>query len=223
MDGNRRYAEEQGVEVNEGHAQGKKKLEEVMDWCMDIGVEILTVFAFSAENFSRPEEEVDYIMGMLESTFFSFAEDSRIHENEVALRVIGDRSLIPENLLHAVEHAEKRTEKYSKFHMNVAIAYGGRQEIISAVKKIAEEVQGGELKIEDINERSVSDHMYTYDLPDPDLILRTSGEIRVSNFLLWQLAYSEFYFSDVYWPGFRYIDFLRAIRAYQQRTRRFGQ
>jgi undecaprenyl diphosphate synthase len=222
MDGNRRYAEDEGMDINEGHARGKEKLEEVIDWCHSIGVKILTVYAFSTENFSRPEEEVKYIMEMLETTFFAFAEDERIHENKVALRVIGDRSIIPGSLMQAVEHAEARTAGYTNFHLNVAVAYGGRQEIISAVKRIAEEVKNDELRIDDIDEQSVSDRLYTYDLPDPDLILRTSGEVRISNFLLWQLAYSEFYFSDVYWPGFRCTDFLRAIRAYQQRFRRFG-
>ena len=222
MDGNRRYAEDEGMDVNEGHARGKAKLEEVTKWCYDIGVKVLTVYAFSTENFSRPEEEVKYIMEMLESTFFAFADDERIHENKVALRVIGDREMIPPSLMQAVEHAEARTAGYSDLHLNVAIAYGGRQEIISAVKKIAEEVKADKLKIEEIDEQIFSDRLYTHRLPDPDLILRTSGELRISNFLLWQLAYSEFYFSDVYWPGFRFTDFLRAIRSYQQRFRRFG-
>lgn len=223
MDGNRRYAKEAGKTANEGHIKGKEKLEEVLEWCIDIGVKVLTVFAFSTENFSRDDEEVDFLMDLLETIFVKFADDERIHSDEVRLRMIGDREIVPENVLAAVDYAEQRTSGYSKFHMNVAVAYGGRQEITMAVREIAAKVKNGEMDIDDIDETSISDNLYTYDLPDPDLVLRTSGEMRMSNFLLWQMAYSEIYFTDVYWPGFRYIDFLRAIRSYQQRTRRFGQ
>lgn len=223
MDGNRRYADEIGVSAKEGHAKGRDKLEEMLDWCLHVGVKILTVFAFSTENFSRSDDEVDYIMDLLKNTFVKFADDERIHENRVALRVIGDRTIIPENVMKAVDYAEERTKDYADSFLNVAVAYGGREEITHAVREIARKVKGGEMDIDDITEESISDNLYTYDLPDPDLVLRTSGEQRVSNFLLWQLAYSEFYFTDVYWPGFRYIDFLRAIRSYQQRSRRFGQ
>jgi tritrans,polycis-undecaprenyl-diphosphate synthase [geranylgeranyl-diphosphate specific] len=223
MDGNRRYADDTGVTAKEGHAKGRDKLEEMLDWCIHTGVKVLTVFAFSTDNFSRPDDEVDFIMDLLENTFVRFADDGRIHGNKVALRVIGDRSMIPENVMNAVEYAEERTRNYSDSFLNVAVAYGGREEIVHAVKEIAAKVKNGSMEIAEISEESISDNLYTYDLPDPDLVLRTSGELRVSNFLLWQLAYSEFYFTDVYWPGFRYIDFLRAIRSFQQRSRRFGQ
>ena len=224
MDGNRRYAEDllEG-DTNEGHVKGKDKLEEFLDWCMKVGIRIITVFAFSTENFSRGEKEVDFIMTMLEETFMRFADDEKIHNNKVALRVIGDRKLLPENVLKAALYAEERTAEYSDYQLNVAIAYGGRQEITRAVKEIAIKVKSGEMDIDDITEDAISQNLYTFDIPDPELVLRTSGEQRVSNFLLWQLAYSEFYFTDVFWPGFRYIDLLRAIRAYQQRSRRFGQ
>ena len=224
MDGNRRYAEDllEG-DTNEGHEKGKDKLEEFLDWCMKIGIRIITVYAFSTENFSRAEKEVNFIMDMLEATFLRFADDEKIHKNKVALRVIGDRELLPENVLEALNYAEERTADYSDYQLNVAIAYGGRQEITMAVKEIATKVKNGEMQISDITEDAISRNLYTFDIPDPELVLRTSGEQRVSNFLLWQLAYSEFYFTDVFWPGFRYIDLLRAIRAYQQRSRRFGQ
>ena len=223
MDGNRRYAKESlNSDINAGHKKGGEKLKEVMDWCRKLGINVLTVFAFSTENFERDEDEVDLLMDLLESTLFKFADDERVHSNKISLRVIGDRSLIPERVLQAIECAESKTSDYADFHLNVAIAYGGRQEIIKAVREIARKVKDGSMDISDIDEQLISDSMYTFDLPDPELILRTSGELRISNFLLWQLAYSEFYFSDVFWPGFRYVDFLRAIRAFQQRSRRFG-
>jgi len=137
--------------------------------------------------------------------------------------VLGQRDLLPDTVIKAIEYAESRTAHYSNFYYNLATAYGSRQEIIHAIKQIAEQVKEGKMEVEDIDERTFSNYLYTADLPDPDLILRTSGEERISNFLLWQLAYSELYFTDVYWPGFRKIDFLRAIRSYQLRRRRFGK
>ena len=224
MDGNRRYAKEAlSSDIDAEHKKGEEKLEEVLDWCLKLNIRIMTVFAFSTENFERNDEEVDFLMDLIEATLFRFSDDERIHNNKIALRVIGDRSLIPEHVLQAIDYAENRTAGYSGFQLNVAVAYGGRQEIIKAVREIAQKVKEGSMEISDIDEQLISDSMYTFDLPDPELILRTSGELRVSNFLLWQLAYSEFYFSDVFWPGFRYVDFLRAIRAFQQRSRRFGQ
>ena len=136
--------------------------------------------------------------------------------------MIGDKSIIPDDLREAVEYAENKTKDYGEYHFNVAVAYGGRQEIINAVKRVAQQVKDGEIDVDDITEESISVNMYTSDDPDPDLVLRTSGEFRLSNFLIWQMAYSELYFTDIYWPGFRYIDFLRAIRSYQQRNRRYG-
>ncbi|MCL2143524.1 MAG: polyprenyl diphosphate synthase [Methanomassiliicoccaceae archaeon] len=224
MDGNRRYAAEtMHADAKEGHLKGKDKLEEVLDWCLELGVKVLTVYAFSAENFSRKEDEVEFLMDLLEKSLLAFADDERIHKNRVKLKMIGDISMIPDKVAEAVRYAEGKTSEYSDFHLNMAIAYGGRQEIKDAIKTIARKVKAGELDIDDIDESLISGHMYSPGLPDPDLVLRTSGELRISNFLLWQLAYSELYFSDVYWPGFRRMDFLRAIRSYQQRSRRFGE
>ena len=224
MDGNRRYAREvlKAENTNKGHEMGKDKLEEVLNWCIKADIKVLTVYAFSTENFSREEEEVGFLLKLIKDMMFSLGDDQRIHSNKVRVKMIGDRSIIPDDLKEAVEYAEGKTKDYDAYHFNVAVAYGGRQEIINAVKRVAQQVKDGEIDVEDITEDSISVNMYTSDDPDPDLVLRTSGEFRLSNFLIWQMAYSELYFTDIYWPGFRYIDFLRAIRSYQQRNRRYG-
>lgn len=222
MDGNRRFADEMGLDSMEGHHLGRAKLEEMLSWCMELGIKVLTVYAFSTENLLRNPAEVDYLMDMFEKNFDSLADDQRIHSHRIRVRVLGQRSLLPVDVQEAIERAEQATMDYDDYHFNLALAYGGREEILHAIKKVAEKVRSGEIAIEDISEESFSKMLYTSDLPDPDLILRTSGEERISNFLLWQLAYSEFYFTDVYWPGLRKIDFLRAIRSFQRRLRRFG-
>ena len=223
MDGNRRYAKEiLNAPTLEGHKLGKDKLEEVMRWCRGLGIKYLTAYAFSAENFNREPEEVKYIMELLEPALYEFADDPEVHQERVGLKVIGDRDMLSPEVNKAIDYALQRTAEYKDFTLSLAIAYGGRQDITDAVRQIAQRVLDGELRIEDIDESMISSHISTNDIPDPDMILRTSGEQRVSNFLLWQMAYSEFYFADVNWPGFRYIDFLRAIRTYQQRNRRYG-
>jgi tritrans,polycis-undecaprenyl-diphosphate synthase [geranylgeranyl-diphosphate specific] len=224
MDGNRRYAAELlAGDSNEGHRRGEEKIEEMLEWCMELNIQYVTVYAFSTENFKRDKGEVDYIMKLSEAALHRMADNKKIHEKKVRIRVFGDHSTLPDSVKKAINYAEDRTRDYTNFSFNVAMAYGSRQEIVSAVRDIAKKVANNELKIDDISEETFSEHLYTSDIPDPDLILRTSGEVRISNFLLWQLAYSELYFTDVYWPGFRYIDFLRAIRSYQQRVRRYGE
>jgi len=223
MDGNRRYATEQGMPTVEGHLRGKDKLEEVVEWCQELGIKVLTVYAFSTENRKRSKEEVNMLYRLFEESFLKVLTDERVHRERVRIRVIGKRDFLPESLIEAIEKAEKSTENYDRYFFNIAVAYGGREEILDAIKEIAREVKEGMIEPEDITEELFSKHLYTAELPDPDLILRTSGEIRISNFLIWQMAYSELYFTDVYWPGFRKIDFLRAIRSYQMRNRRFGQ
>ncbi len=224
MDGNRRYAEEVlGADPMEGHKLGRKKLEEVLHWCLELDIHILTVYAFSTENFMRDPDEVQYIMELLEEALYDFAEDKEVHEKQVAIKVIGSMDMLPENIVKAAEYACERTKDYTRNQLNLAIAYGGRQDITDAVRSIAREVSEGKLSVEDIDESLISNYISTTGQPDPDLVLRTSGEERISNFLLWQMAYSELYFTDVYWPGFRKIDFLRAIRTYQQRKRRYGK
>ncbi len=223
MDGNRRFARELGMKPTEGHTKGRDKLEEVIDWCREIGVKILTVYAFSTENFHRSREEVLELMRLFVENLRKAADDERVQKNRIRIRVIGQRELLPEDVQEAIRYAEEKTKDFNNFFFNIAIAYGGREEIIKAIKEISQEVKEGKLDVEDIDEDVVRAHLYTADLPDPDLILRTSGEERISNFLLWQSAYSEFYFTDIYWPTFRKIDFLRAIRSYQLRQRRFGR
>ena len=223
MDGNRRYARENlSSDIDEGHRLGEKKIEEVMDWCLELGVKYVTLFAFSSENFKRDKNEVNFLMELAENAFYEMADNAKIHQNRVAIRALGDISSLPESVREAIDYAKEKTKDYHEFTLSICLAYGGRQEIVDAVRQIVSKVQSGELTVEDVCEDLLSSHLYTGDMPDPDLILRTSGEVRVSNFLLWQLAYSELYFTDVFWPGFRYIDFLRAIRSYQQRGRRYG-
>ena len=223
MDGNRRYAEEVlGESTIKGHTMGREKLKEVLEWCMDLKVKHLTLFAFSTENFKRDPEEVNYIMELMEKSFYEYADSEEVHKYRAGIKVIGDRNLFPESLLKAVEYAEEKTKDYNELTVYMAIGYGGRQDIANAVRCIAAKVRDGELDLDDIDEDLISSAISTSDIPDPDLVLRTSGEVRLSNFLLWQMAYSELYFTDVSWPGFRYIDFLRAIRTYQQRKRRYG-
>lgn len=222
MDGNRRYAKDFGMLVAEGHDKGRQKLEDVLEWCMEIGVKMLTVYAFSTENVGRSSEEIDALMRMFVENFRRLGDDQRVHKHKIKVRVLGQRELLPKDLQDAIQYAEERTKDYDKYFFNLAVGYGGREEIVQGIKKLAQAVKEGKLKVEDIDETSFSKFLYTKDMPDPDLILRTSGEERISNFLLWQLAYSELYFSDIYWPGFRKIDFLRAVRSYQLRKRRFG-
>lgn len=223
MDGNRRYAREVlGEPPMEGHRLGRDKLEEVLHWCLGLDIKVLTVYAFSMENFKRDPDEVDYLMDLLEQSLYEFADDKEVNEKKVAIRVIGQRDALPEKVLKAADYAIEKTKGYDQHFLNMAIAYGGRQDITEAVRSIARDVADGRMSVDDIDEHTISRYISTTGLPDPDLVLRTSGEVRISNFLLWQMAYSELYFTDVYWPGFRRIDFLRAIRTYQQRTRRFG-
>ena len=213
MDGNRRYAEEVlGAEPNEGHKLGRKKLDEVLHWCLDLDIHVLTVYAFSTENFNREPDEVDYLMELLEQSLYEFADDPEVHKHRVAINVIGDPNMLPDGVVKAMEYAKARTAGYKDNCLNMAIAYSGRQDIVNAVRMIAKDAVDGKISVDDIDESTVSEYISTTGLPDPDLVLRTSGEIRISNFLLWQMAYSELYFADVYWPGFRHIDFLRAIR-----------
>jgi tritrans,polycis-undecaprenyl-diphosphate synthase [geranylgeranyl-diphosphate specific] len=223
MDGNRRLAEKLGVKPWKGHRMGAEKLEEVLDWCIDLGIKNITAYAFSMENFRRPKKEVEELFDLFEEYFYKIAKDERIHRNRTRVKAIGRVELFPERVRKAIAEAESCTRNYHKFKLNIAIAYGGRQEILDAVKKIAREVKTGELDADTIDEKTMARYLYTNGLPDPDLVIRTSGEERISGFLLWQSAYSELYFCESYWPGFRKIDLLRAIRTYQQRERRFGR
>jgi len=223
MDGNRRFAKDFGLSPDAGHIFGKEKIEDVLGWCFELGIKNLTVFAFSTENFERESNEVKTLMDLCKKELDNASKDSRIHKNQVRIRVIGRLDLLPDDIIESAKYVMENTKKYDKYSFNIALAYGGREEIIQAIKKIASDVKNGKIEIEDIKEPIVSKYLYTNGIPDPDLVLRTSGEERISNFLLWQLAYSELYFSDVYWPAFQKRDFLKAIRTVQQRKRRFGK
>jgi len=222
MDGNRRFAQEIGISSEAGHIMGGHKIEDVLDWCFQLGIPVLTVYAFSTENFKRSTEEVQTLMRLFRQELDKAKEDSRIHQNQVRIRIFGKLDTLPTDVQEAAQTVMDQTKGYEKYHFNIALAYGGREEIINAIKNIATDVKDGRLTIPDISQDTVSNYLYTSGIPDPDLILRTSGEERVSNFLLWQLAYSELYFSDVYWPAFEKRDFLEAIKTYQTRKRRFG-
>ena len=223
MDGNRRFATELGLSPNVGHLFGRDKLEEVLEWCFELEIKNLTVYAFSTENFDRDIGEVQTLMDLCKEELKKASKDSRIHKNQVKIRVFGRLESLPKDISQSAQYVMDATKDYDKYSFNIAIAYGGREEIIQAIQKIAGDVKEGNLKIDDIKEPIVSKYLYTNGIPDPDIILRTSGEERISNFLLWQLAYSELYFSDVYWPAFQKRDFLKAIMTCQQRKRRFGK
>ncbi|WP_188681237.1 polyprenyl diphosphate synthase [Thermogymnomonas acidicola] len=222
-DGNRRYARSVGISENEGHLRGKEKLEEVLEWCMEVGVRIVTVYGFSTENFARSPDEVEFLFSLINRAFIDLMKDERVHRNKIRVKVIGEIRRLPEYLQETIRKVEEATNGYDEFRFNLAIGYGGREEIINAIRKIARKVREGELEPDEINEEMFRQYLYDGSIPDPDLILRTSGEERISNFLLWQSAYSELYFSDVYWPEFKKTDFLRAILSYQARKRRFGR
>lgn len=223
MDGNRRFARDHGLVVEEGHLKGKDKLEELLDWCLEVDIRILTVYALSTENLSRSAGEVTQLMDLFAQSFRDIARDPRVHQHHIHVAAIGNRSVLRPDVVAAIDVAEKATKDYSDYFYNVAIAYGGREEIVQAIRRLAAQVEAGKLRPEEIDDRKVSENLYTANLPDPDLVLRTSGEERISNFLLWQVAYSELYFADVMWPGLTKTDFLRAIRAFQLRRRNFGR
>ncbi|MGA8664431.1 MAG: polyprenyl diphosphate synthase [Thermoplasmata archaeon] len=222
MDGNRRFAGAHGLDVTDGHAAGRDTLEKLLDWCLEVGIRVLTVYALSTENFSRPSEEIDGLMELFDQALRDIAVDERVHRHRIRVRVLGRRELLPPRVQEAIRIAETATQDYSDYRYNVALAYGGRDEILDAIRALAQEVRDGKLEPSQIDSEAVSRRLYTADLPDPDLVFRTSGEERISNFLLWQSAYSELYFSDVLWPGLTRTDFLRAIQAYQKRRRRYG-
>lgn len=225
LDGNRRWAWEKSLKPSEGHTVGAKVGEEVLDWCLEYGIKTLTLYTFSTENFDRPSEEVSAVLKIVEEEAEKLRKDKRLHSQHVRVKALGRIDLLPEGLRNVLTELENETKDYDGHFLNVAIAYTGRAEIVDATKKIAEDVHQGNITLQDIDEDTFRKYLYTAHLPNPnpDLVIRTSGEERLSGFLLWQSAYSELVFVDVYWPEFRRIDFLRAIRLYQRRSRRFGR
>lgn len=223
VDGNRRFAKTRGLKPNLGHHLGSEKLEDFLDWCWQLEIRIVTLFGFSTENYNRKEEEVSYLMELILQKLRDFQQNPRIMSEGVRIKVIGRRENLSEEMNDEIDKVEKLTQKNDRFLLNIALSYGGRAEIIDAVKQVAREIKSGQIEIDEITETHFAGYLYTEGIADPDLIIRTSGEERLSGFLLWQSAYSELYFTDVYWPAFRKIDFWRAVRIYQQRERRFGK
>lgn len=223
MDGNGRWAKMRGLERSAGHKEGAKAFRKIGEYCADVGIKYMTFYAFSTENWNRPKTEVLALMKLFKE-YLSDGE-GRLAENDIRqmrLRFIGEREGLPKDLLKLIEKAERETAKYDKITVNIALNYGGRAEIAHAVRDIAEKVKNGELRPEDITEETVSAHIYTAGQPDPDIIVRPSGEYRLSNFLTWQSAYSEFWYSDVLWPDFCEDDVNKLLFDYQKRNRRFG-
>ncbi len=223
MDGNGRWAKERGLDRSEGHKAGAKVFRRITEYCADIGIKHVTFYAFSTENWNRPKAEVQALMKLFKE--YLLEADERERENDIRqsrIRFIGEREGLPKDLLKLIEKAERKSNKYSKITVNIALNYGGRAEITHAVKAIAQKVQSGELSIDDITEQTVSENIYTAGQPDPDIIVRPSGEYRLSNFLQWQSAYSEFWYSDILWPDFTEENVNDIIRDYQKRNRRFG-
>ncbi|MEW6448506.1 MAG: isoprenyl transferase [Bacillota bacterium] len=220
MDGNGRWAIRRGLPRSVGHRTGVKSLREVVRLSAELGISALSAYAFSTENWRRPPEEVSFLMDL----FVEYAgkEVAELKRNGVKVRVIGRREGLPASVLEAIRSLEQETREGNRITLNLAVNYGSRWEIVDAVKAIARKIQGGAIKPEEIDEDVINCHLYTAGLPDPDLLIRPAGELRVSNFLLWQLAYTEFYVTPVLWPDFGRVDFLQALVSYQQRERRFG-
>jgi short-chain Z-isoprenyl diphosphate synthase len=227
LDGNRRYASKQGLgDLGQAYEIGAEKLDEVLEWCIEFGIPAVTLWAFSIDNLRRPAVEVTGILAAVETKIKRLVHDPAIHRYKVRVKAAGRRELLPPSLAIALEKVEAVTAGYDVLNLTIAVAYGGREEITDAIRafirhKAAETADLDEIASA-VTPAAINEHLYTAGLPDPDLIIRTSGEIRLSGFLLWQSAQSELYFSDVNWPEFRKTDFLRAIRSYQQRKRRFG-
>jgi undecaprenyl diphosphate synthase len=220
MDGNGRWAQKRVLPRSMGHRAGVETLRKIVKTCSKLGIEVLTVYAFSTENWRRPKDEVNVLMTLL--TEYLRKELRELHHNDVVIRTMGGIDELPREAQHELQHAMENTRNNTGLILNLALNYGGRSEIIEGVKKISEDVLTGKLKIEEIDEDRFNEALYTRGLPDPDLLIRTSGEMRLSNFLLWQLAYTEIVVVEELWPDFGQEALLAAINAYQKRDRRFG-
>lgn len=221
MDGNGRWAKSKGLPRIYGHKKGAEVAKKIIYKTRELGIPYLTLFAFSKENWLRPKEEVETLLDLLK--IYLDTELEEMNKNGIRLKIIGDIEDLPKDLKEKLEFIERVTEKNKNMVLCLALSYGGKNEILKAVKKIAKEVKEGRISPEDIDEKLFRNFLDTKDIPDPDLLIRTSGEMRISNFLLFQLAYTEFYFTPVYWPDFDEIEYLKALKSYQQRERRFGR
>ena len=219
QDGNRRYARTRGDEATEGHRAGAETTEAMLEWCADLGVEELTLYAFSTENFDRPEAEREELFDLIAEKLRTFADRPEVHDREVRIRAIGEVDRLPARVREAVDYAEGRTREYDRFTLNVALAYGGRAELLSAARDVARAVEAGELDPADVDAAAVEERLYEGPARDVDLIIRTGGDERTSNFLPWHANGNEaaVFFCSPYWPEFRRVDFLRAIRTYEHR------
>jgi undecaprenyl diphosphate synthase len=220
MDGNGRWAKQHGLPRIKGHERGTESVRVAIRTCRKLGIRYLTVYAFSVENWARPKQEVDALMTLLRK--FLRSEEHEFHENKVRLHVIGRTSDLPKPVQHELERVMKATAHYEDGNLILALSYGGRTEIAYAAREIARKVKAGTLEVEAIDETTVAAHLYAPGIPDPDLMIRTSGEMRISNFLLWQLSYTELYITDTLWPDFREEQMIKAVEDYGRRQRRFG-
>ncbi len=228
LDGNRRFARALGLDGKAGYEFGVDKAHEVLGWCLELGIPAATIWVMSTDNFTKRDgEEVKHLMHLFEREARNLAKDPRIHGNRVKVRAIGRHDLFPEVVLASLRDLESATAHYDGMNLNIAVGYGGREEIVDAVKQLLlNKAKAGETLesvAANLEPEAIGQHVYTADLPDPDFIIRTSGEIRLGGFMLWQSAYSEYYFCEANWPDFRRIDFLRALRAYQARDMRLGK
>jgi len=225
LDGNRRWAKKNLSMQKEGHWKGADAVENLLDWCEEFDIKIITLYVLSAENLSRKDEELEFLFDLIKNRLEKLYNDPRIHRNKMRVKAMGRIELLPESIKEVLHRLDTVTKDYNEHFLNIAIAYGGQDELVDAVKKIGGKIKKGILDINDINKKEIESNLYTSHLPQssPDMILRTSGEKRLSGFLMWQSVYSELVFMDIFWPEFRKIDLMRAIRTYQKRKRRLGK
>ncbi|MBM2819929.1 MAG: undecaprenyl diphosphate synthase [Nitrosarchaeum sp.] len=225
LDGNRRWAKRHLAVVKTGHWKGADAVEKLLDWCEELDIKIITLYALSAENLDREDEELEHLFELIRIRLEKLYNDPRIHKNKMRVKGIGRIELLPDSIKEVLKRLDDVTKNYDSHFLNIALAYGGQYELVDAVKKIAEKIKDGSLNVDDINKKEIESNLYTSYLPQssPDMILRTSGEKRLSGFLMWQSAYSELIFMDIFWPEFRKIDLMRAIRTFQERKRRLGK
>lgn len=225
LDGNRRWAKKALESNKEGHFRGADAVENLLDWCEELDIKIITLYVLSTENLERSDNELEYLFELIRQRLEKLYNDPRIHRNKMRVKALGRLELLPDSINDVLKRLDEATVGYNRHYLNIAIAYGGQNELVDAVKKIAARIKDGSIGVNDINKDVIEANLYTAHLPQssPDLILRTSGEQRMSGFLLWQGAYSELVFMDILWPEFRKIDLLRAIRTYQKRNRRIGK
>ncbi len=220
LDGNGRWAKAKGMPRNYGHAQGSKNVERICEEAYRMGVKYLTVYAFSTENWNRPKDEVDALMKLLRNYMKTCLKTAA--KNDMKVRVIGDKTGLDEDIRNRIAELEEATKDNGGLNFQIALNYGSRDEIVRAVRKVSEDVKEGKVKPEDIDEKMFETYLDTHGIPEPDLMIRTSGELRLSNYLLWQLAYTEFYFTDIPWPDFTKEELSKAIEQYNRRDRRYG-